>query len=55
MFEVRFRQAQYSVESSYPIGEAVIEGRTYTFEQNLNSKIFMDGLKLSFGIAYYFK
>ena len=55
MFEVRFRQAQYRVESSYPTGEAVIEGRTYTFEQNFNSKIFIDGLKLSLGIAYYFK
>ena len=55
MFEVRFRQAQYRVESSYPTCEAVIDGRNYTFEQNLNSKIFIDGLKLSFGIAYYFK
>lgn len=54
MFEVRFRQAQYRVESSYPTGEAVIDGKTYTFEQNMNSKIFVDGLKLSLGIVYYF-
>ncbi len=54
LFEVRFRQAQYRVKSSFPTDQAVINGITYDLEKELNSKIFIDGLKLSLGVAYYF-
>jgi hypothetical protein len=53
LFEVRFRQAQYRVTSSYPTGQVVINGDTYNFAKDLNSKVFFDGLKLSAGLAFY--
>lgn len=54
VFEIRFRQGEYSVISEYPSSTININGNEYPLEQNLNSKIFVDGLKLSLGIAYNF-
>ncbi|MBM4157570.1 MAG: hypothetical protein FJ216_02180 [Ignavibacteria bacterium] len=53
-FEVKFRQGEFEVNSSFPTGAVYINNEYYFFEQNLNSKIFFDGLKLSFGISYKF-
>jgi len=54
VFEVRFRQAEYQVKSEYPVSNIKINGTTFPLDKNLNSKIFVDGLKLSLGLAYNF-
>ncbi len=54
VFEVRFRQGEYSVSSKYPVSSINIGGTEFPLEQNLNSRIFVDGLKLSLGLAYNF-
>lgn len=54
VFEVRFRQGEYSVISQFPSSTVTLNGRVYPLEQNLNSTVFVDGLKLSLGVAYHF-
>lgn len=54
VFEVRFRQGEYSVTSRYPVSSITIGGAEFPLEQNLNSRIYVDGLKLSLGLAYNF-
>jgi hypothetical protein len=54
VFEIRFRQGDYSVRSEFPSSTININGITYPLEKNLNSNIFVDGLKLTLGIAYNF-
>ncbi|MBS1518741.1 MAG: hypothetical protein JSS91_11695 [Bacteroidetes bacterium] len=54
VFEVRFRQGEYKVKSEFPIPQFTINGISYQLEQKLNSKVFVDGLNLSLGIAYNF-
>lgn len=54
VFEVRFRQGEYSVKSEFLSPQFTINGNTYEFDQTLNSKVFVDGLNLSVGIAYNF-
>ncbi|MEP7146727.1 MAG: hypothetical protein ABI792_06935 [bacterium] len=54
VFEVRFRQGEYKVKSEFPSSSITINGNQYPLEKNLNSKIFVDGLKISLGIAYNF-
>jgi hypothetical protein len=54
VFEIRFRQGEYKVLSKFPVSSVTVNGNIYPLEQNLNSKIFVDGLKLSLGLAYNF-
>lgn len=54
VFEMRFRQGEYKVRSEFPVSGLEINGSRFPLEKNLNSKIFIDGLKLSFGLAYNF-
>ncbi len=54
VFEVRFRQGEYKVRSEFPVQGFTINGISYELKQNLNSKIFVDGLNLSLGVAYNF-
>lgn len=54
VFEMRFRQGQYSVISEYPVSTINVKGIEFPLEQNLNSDIYVDGLKLTLGIAYNF-
>jgi len=54
VFEVRFRQGEYKVRSEFPVQGFSINGISYELKQNLNSKIFVDGLNLSLGVAYNF-
>ena len=54
VFEIRFRQGEYSVKSEFPVSFLNVNGITYPIDKNLNSNIFVDGLKLSLGIAYNF-
>lgn len=54
VFEMRFREGEYNVRSEFPVSSFTVNGVTYELEQNLNSQIFVDGLRLSFGISYNF-
>lgn len=54
IFELKFRQAEYGVQSKFPVNQINIHGNIFDLEQNLNSKIFVDGLKLSLGLSYNF-
>lgn len=54
VFEVKFREAEYSVKSEFPDSQIRINGIYYDFESELNSNVFVDGLKLSLGISYNF-
>lgn len=54
VFEIKFRQAEYSVRSTFPDSQIKINGNYYQIDRELNSKIFIDGLKLSIGISYNF-
>lgn len=52
--EVKVRDGVYVVHSRFPTDRVVLDGQTYFFQQDLNSKIFIDGLKISVGVGYYF-
>ncbi len=54
VFEIRFRQGEYKVLSEFPVSSVTVNGNIFPLEKNLNSKVFVDGLKLSLGIAYNF-
>lgn len=52
--EIKVRDGKYKVRSRFPENNVTLNGQTYYFEQEFESKIFIDGLKVSFGIGYYF-
>lgn len=52
-FEVRFRDAQYGVLSRYPEGTINIDGIIYSFPQEFESNIFIDGIRIGFGLTYF--
>lgn len=54
LFEMRVREGEYKVSNRFPVDNVTLDGVTYYFQQELNSKVFIDGLKLSFGLGYYF-
>lgn len=54
LFNVEFRQAEYSVSSRFPVSEIKINGTYFDLEPELNSQIFVDGLKIGLGISYNF-
>ncbi|HQY52274.1 MAG TPA: hypothetical protein PK294_11965 [Ignavibacteria bacterium] len=54
VFEVRFRQGEYQVKSEFLVPQFTINGISYELEQTLNSKVFVDGLNISLGVAYNF-
>jgi hypothetical protein len=54
VLEVKFRQAEYTVNSEFPVSVVSLNGTFYDLEKELNSKIYVDGLKLSLGISYNF-
>lgn len=51
--ESRFRQGKYRVESTFPISYVTLEGITYPVQDRLNSRIFLDGVKIALGISYH--
>lgn len=53
-FETRFRQAGYRVRSTFPRNYIIYQGTPYYFNPVLDSKIFIDGLKLSLGVGINF-
>jgi len=54
IFELKFREAEYTVNSEYSVSEIKINGNYYDLPQELYSSIFVDGLKVSLGISYNF-
>ncbi len=53
--EFRFRSGQYRVNSTYPVNFATIDGFSFPLNnEELNSRIYLDGIKLSLGIGYKF-
>lgn len=53
-FEMKVRDGKYKVQSRFPVDNVTLDGQTYFFEKDFESKIFIDGLKMSFGIGYNF-
>ncbi len=54
VFEMKFREGEFQVKSQFPFSAVNINGEIFPIQKNLNSKIFVDGLKLSLGVAYNF-
>lgn len=54
-FEMKFREGRYEVKSKYPVSFIVLDGIQYVFNQNFHSRIYIDGIRLSGGINYYFR
>lgn len=52
--ELRFRDGEYDVKSKFPLSSINVNGATYSLGKEMNSKIFLDGLKISFGLGYRF-
>ncbi|MCB0722872.1 MAG: hypothetical protein KDC42_11255 [Ignavibacteriae bacterium] len=52
--DITFREGEYRVDSSFPTNRVRVNGTTYMIQQNYDSKIFIDGLKLGLGLSYYF-
>lgn len=52
--EMRFRDGEYDVKSKFPISTLYINGTSYSLNKEMNSKIFLDGLKISLGLGYRF-
>ena len=53
-FEMRFREGEYDVKSKFPVGTITVRGTPYNIGREMNSKIFLDGLRLSVGLGYRF-
>ncbi len=54
VFEMRFRQGEYRVKSEFATSFITAGGNTYEIDQTIDSKIFLDGLKLSLGLSIRF-
>lgn len=52
--EMRFRDGEYDVKSKFPLSFITVNGASYPLGKEMNSKIFLDGLKISFGLGYRF-
>lgn len=52
--EIRFREGQYEVSNEFEQNEFVINGNSYSIQKSYHSKVFVDGLRLSLGLSYYF-
>ncbi|MBK6505226.1 MAG: outer membrane beta-barrel protein [Ignavibacteria bacterium] len=54
VFELRFRQGEYRVKSQFATSFITAGGNTFEIDQVTDSKIFLDGLKVSFGLSVRF-
>ena len=54
VFEITFREGEYRVKSSFPSDQVIVNGSSYNIQQDYDSKVFIDGLKLGLGLSYYF-
>ena len=51
ILQVNFRQAQFNVTSRFPTDRFNYQGFDYFFTQELNSKIYIDGIKIGLGLG----
>lgn len=54
VFEVTFREGEYGVLSEFPTDQIIVNGTRYDIQQEYDSKVYLDGLKLGLGLNYYF-
>ena len=54
ILQVNFRTAQFNVQSRYPADRFTYQGYDYLFAKDINSKIYIDGLKVCLGLGYNF-
>jgi hypothetical protein len=52
--EMKVREGKFRVKNHFPTDNVTLDGETYYFDQDFESKIYVDGLKVSFGLGYYF-
>jgi len=53
-FEIKVRDGTYAVHSRFPTDRVRLNDQVYYFQQDLNSRIYVDGMKVSLGIGYFF-
>jgi hypothetical protein len=53
VFEMKFRDAGFKVRNSFPFSFIGVNGISYPLPTEYNSKVFVDGMKLSIGLNYY--
>jgi opacity protein-like surface antigen len=53
VFEMKFRDAGFKVQNTFPYAFIGVNGRSYPVPTEYNSKVFVDGMKLSVGLNYY--
>lgn len=53
-FEMKVRDGKYKVHSTFPTDHVIIDDQIYYFSKDFESKIYIDGLKVSLGLGYYF-
>lgn len=53
VFEMKFRDAGFKVQNTFPVAFIGINGRAYPLPSESNSKVYVDGMKLSVGLNYY--
>lgn len=54
MLEMRVRQGEFKVSNHFPTDNVTLGGVNYQFQQSYDSKVFVDGLKISVGLGYTF-
>lgn len=52
--EMKVRDGKYKVHSTFPTDRVVLDDQMYYFSKDFESKIYIDGLKMSLGVGYYF-
>lgn len=53
VFEMKFRDAGFKVQNSFPVPFIGVNGMVYPLPTEYNSKVYVDGMKLSVGLNYY--
>jgi hypothetical protein len=53
-FEFKFREASFESEEDFGTDSIVVNGNTFMLENPINSRILVDGVRLSAGIKFHF-
>jgi hypothetical protein len=53
VFEMKFRDAGFKVQNSFPNAFIGVNGMTFPLPTQYDSKVYVDGMKLSVGLNYY--
>jgi len=54
-FDMKFREGEYEVKSRYQTNVIEFDGLPYYFNPDIHSRIYVDGIRFSGGINYYFR